>query len=472
MHIMKMHTSRRAARLAAYASAVALLVALPACDVNDRLLKAKDPDIINPSDVDSPDGAEALRVGAIQRWRLTTGGDNANGNDNTWLFGGLLADEWATASTFVQNDEVDERRTKLDNSTVTFAFRKLNRVRTAVNQAIPAMRKYKPTAATELAELYLARGFSELQLASDFCNGIPLSDASGDEVVYGTPKSVAEVFDIAIASLDSGLAELGTTTGTDATNIRNALHVAKARALLGVDRVADAAIEVAGIPAGFSYDHTFAASSGDNAIWGQPRNARRYNVGSNIEGNAHDLVVANNLPFFTAGDPRVPATYTISSKGDTTKSQDGDTYSRTTTLYGRETPVAVANYVDARLIIAEALLRAGNVQGMLDTLNALRANPPKLGDVQPAPMAALTDPGTPEGRVDLLFREKAFWTFSRGQRLGDLRRLIRFYGRTPENTFPTGEHYRGGTYGTDVNLPVPQEEFNNPNFTGCTNRNA
>jgi hypothetical protein len=82
------------------------------------------------------------------------------------------------------------------------------------------------------------------------------------------------------------------------------------------------------------------------------------------------------------------------------------------------------------------------------------------------------DPGTADARLNLLFREKAFWTFSRGQRLGDLRRLIRQYGRTPANTFPEGEHYRGGTYGPDVNLPVPQDEQNNPNFVQCTNRNA
>ena len=101
--------------------------------------------------------------------------------------------------------------------------------------------------------------------------------------------------------------------------------------------------------------------------------------------------------------------------------------------------------------------------------------PPKLSEVQPAPMAALTDPGTADGRNILLFREKAFWTFGRGQRLGDLRRLIRQYGRTDANTFPVGEHYRGGNYGADVTLPVPQDEQNNPNVPAggaCIDRKA
>jgi hypothetical protein len=38
--------------------------------------------------------------------------------------------------------------------------------------------------------------------------------------------------------------------------------------------------------------------------------------------------------------------------------------------------------------------------------------------------------------------------------------------------FPVGTHYKGGTYGPDVNLPVPQQEENNPNFTGCLDRSA
>jgi hypothetical protein len=91
-------------------------------------------------------------------------------------------------------------------------------------------------------------------------------------------------------------------------------------------------------------------------------------------------------------------------------------------------------------------------------------------------LPALTDPGTDSARVAQLFREKAFWTFSRGQRLGDLRRLVR---QDPYktwfnvgNSFPSGIHYRGGTYGTDVNLPVPSDEQNNnPKFHGCLDRN-
>jgi hypothetical protein len=66
-----------------------------------------------------------------------------------------------------------------------------------------------------------------------------------------------------------------------------------------------------------------------------------------------------------------------------------------------------------------------------------------------------------------MFRERAFWLFSTGHRLGDLRRLVRQYGRTVNTTFPSGTFHKGGTYGPDTNFPLPQSEENNPNVTAA-----
>jgi hypothetical protein len=111
---------------------------------------------------------------------------------------------------------------------------------------------------------------------------------------------------------------------------------------------------------------------------------------------------------------------------------------------------------------------------MIGILNDLRAEPPQLGEIEPDPMDPLAVPATQEDAVSLYFREKAFWQFGRGHRLGDLRRLVRQYNRAPDQVFPVGEHYRGGAYGTDMNLPVPQQEENNPELNGpaCIDRNA
>lgn len=459
------------------AAVVALLaVALPllqACSATEKLLEATDPDLIIPGNVESAAGADAVRIGTLARWRSATA---AGGDFGTYLFSGLLADEWATSSTFIQNDEVDQRNIRTNNSAITQIFRDNARVRTAANQAIRLLTEFSPTQAVQIAEMYLARGFAEMQLASDFCNGIPLSDAAGDAIVFGEPRPVADVFRTAIASFDSGLA-LATGSATEAVRIQNALKIGKARAQLGVNLVAEAAATVAGVPTTYRYDMTFLAASGSNQIWSQNPSSRRFSLGDSIEGRARNILVRNHIPFFTARDPRVPGTYTIGgtpTKPDTTLSQDGGTLSRTTSLWGRESPVAIAAGVDARLIEAEARWKANDIPGMMTILNALRSAPPVIGgSLTPSGLAPLATPASPDAALDLLFREKAFWTFSRGQRLGDLRRLIRFYGRTEENTFPSGPHFRGGTYGDDVNFPVPQEEESgNPSFKGCLDRNA
>ncbi|HJU68485.1 MAG TPA: hypothetical protein VJ650_09560 [Gemmatimonadaceae bacterium] len=455
-------------RAGARALAAAGLLAIGACDLTDSLLEVKDPDIINPDDVQNAEGAIALANGALDFFRNTTGG-----NESTWLFGGLLADEWSTSSTFVQNDETDQRKIQTNNSTITGMFRDLGRTRLGANLAIRGLKQYAPDPPRRIAEVYFARGFAEMQLAQDFCNGIPLSEIEGDVIIPGQPLTVAQVFERAIASYDSALA-LATATDTATVTVRRAALVAKARAMVGLNQVAQAAALIDSIPLSFAYNHTFAITSGDNILWSQPASARRYTVGDSLEGNARRDTVRNAIPFFTAQDPRLPVTYTIAANGrDTVKSQDGQTNSRTTTLYGRTTSVPVVNGLDARLIVAEARLRTKDFAGMMTILNGLRASPPKLGEVQPPAMAALAVPTDSAAAVSLFFREKAFWTFTRGQRLGDLRRLIRQYGRTEDTTFPVGTHYKGGVYGDDVNLPVPKnEEGNNPNFQGCLDRNA
>ena len=90
---------------------------------------------------------------------------------------------------------------------------------------------------------------------------------------------------------------------------------------------------------------------------------------------------------------------------------------------------------------------------------------------------ALTDPGTADARVNLLFREMAFWQFGRGYRLGNLRRLIRDYGRAADGSntggYPVGQHYKGGNFGVDLNLPVTTaEQTGNPKFSSCLDRKA
>ena len=113
-----------------------------------------------------------------------------------------------------------------------------------------------------------------------------------------------------------------------------------------------------------------------------------------------------------------------------------------------------------------------DINGMMTILNALRAASPTIAMTKIPVMAPLPTPANKTDATSLLFREKAFWTFGRGQRLPDLRRLVRQYGRTDAQVFPTGAYFKGGNYGTDENFPIPSQEQVNPLFTSCIDRKA
>ena len=242
-----------------------------------------------------------------------------------------------------------------------------------------------------------------------------------------------------------------------------------------------------GIPTTFRYDVTASLTGGTNTLWDQAASQNRYTVGDSVQGNARSILVKNAIPFFSANDPRVPAHYKIASErqghGEVAGRQSRSSF-RSTVLWGQSYGGRGRDGIDARLIEAEAALQAGNAAGMMTILNALRATPHAL--TAPSPTASGTHPGLDDagdggadrsGHArrprDLLFREKAFWTFGRGQRLGDLRRLIRDYGRAATRSFPVGSTIAGATYGADVNLPVTTGEQNgNPNFSQCLDRKA
>jgi hypothetical protein len=207
----------------------------------------------------------------------------------------------------------------------------------------------------------------------------------------------------------------------------------------------------------------------------------------------------NGYPYRSAKDPRVMVTLD-SANGHKFIGKSGDSlYAPRQYMSGAK--YTVASGIEARLIEAEAQLHDNDAPGWLTTLNALRTTgtytgvdtivvsvnttvtPPDTtfhydtawvaGTGGVGHLGPLQDPGTTDGRVDLLFRERAFWLFATGHRQGDLRRLVRVYQRAQEDVYPTGA-YRGGLgqYGVDVTAPIPQSEQANPHFTGCFDRNA
>jgi hypothetical protein len=313
--------------------------------------------------------------------------------------------------------------------------------------------------------MYFIQAYVENAIGEHYCSGVVFSTLVDGVEQYGSPTTTQGAFERALAHADSGLALITGSTAAD-VKARNALSLIRGRILINLNRPADAALAVAGVPTSYRYNMLHSQTTRDNQIWSYNNVARRYSV-STGEGT-------NGLNFATANDPRVP----VCTGGDAackaisvtkTDRDDGSTPFYVQRIWPlRDTPVAIESGVEARMIEAEAALRAKDYPLYVQKLNQARTE----GGVAGLP-ATLADPGDDVGRVNQLFSERAFWLFGRGYRVGDMRRLIRQYGRPANTVFPTGNWHKGGQYGGDVNFPIPQAELNNPNAgQGCTDRSA
>ncbi len=451
------------------AVAACVLIAAPAGCSRDTVLGVDNPDIVDPASLNSPDGADGLRIGAIKYFKFMTAAD-----ESSWFYGGLLVDEWKSADTFTQRDEADQRSVTEQNALVTVAYRDIHRARVQAFQAIASLQKWQPTAKAKVGEMFFVKGYAELQSSLDFCNGQPFADLSSGSAALGVPVSGDSAAKLALASFDSALT-YATATDSISQRVLYSAQVGRGRALLALGRLNEAGVAVASVPKTFSFNLTWPTTQGkeDNLIWTLANSAKRYTVQDSLDTQGG--VIPNALPFVSAKDPRVPVVRTIAKSGKQVTGFDGVTpWDAQQVFPFFNSVVPVASYVDAQLILAESQLAAGGT-GWLATLNALRTGPTNLGNVLVSGMAPLADPGTADKRIALLFRERAFWTFGRGQRLGDLRRELRVYKRPVEQVFPGQgaiNPRKNAPYGSDVNLPVPQAERNNAKFGGCTDRSA
>jgi len=459
----------RSAVAASTAVAVASLLAFACKDYTKELLQPENPGIVGTEAAGSPAAAAALRVGAIGRVKLLV---NCTSYECLWQETGTMTDEFKNADFQNTRQDIDQRSITSDNPTIPYT--QVTQARGFVITAIDAMKTYLPTNTADIGELYMSLGFIEMSMAEAYCNGIPLGSALNGNLVLGPPLSNADVYTIALAHVDSALAVM---TGTDAGTIfvRNGALAIKGRILTDMGQYAAAATAVASVPTAYQYVWTSdpGSNSDDNGIWGNISSTARISVADSFDiVNGGPNLIKNALPFASANDPRVPVK-PGSQVTPKVAAEDGSTPQFVQLIWGRDDPLPVSSGIDARLIEAEAQLQAANYTGMVATLNALRAAAPKIGNYQPTAMTALTTtPATKDAAATLFFREKGFWTFGRGQRLGDLRRLIRQYGRTEDNVFPKGVYFKGGVYGSDVNMPVPDAEKVNPQFTGCIDRKA
>ena len=427
------------------------------------LLEVEDPEYATPETITDAAAIPNAYAGALGLFQAAYSGEQFA--DSYINVSGLLSDEIRSSDTFPTRNATDRRDqfAIAQGNTSDQAYLDLHQARRALRVTSDAIATLldEGTADPRYGESKALEGFVYLALGEGFCSGVPFSQVVDGEFVHGEPLTTDEIFTAAVELFDDALA-------ADPDNHLAAIGKGRALANLGgAANLAAAAAAVEGVPTDYVFFIRHSATSArlQNAIWAQNSSNARYTQANN-EGT-------NGLNFRGADDPRTPW------------AEIGVGFDNATPLFAilrypeNSTDVPLATGVEARLIEAEAALAAGQPAEMIDILNDLRADVGSLMETMfedyeialaetettRETLDPLADPGTEAARVDLLFRERAFWLYMTGHRLGDLRRLVRDYGRTQEQVFPVGVWSGSNAYGDDVSLPLSFDEQNNPNWT-------
>ncbi len=368
-------------------------------------------------------------------------------------------------------------------------WRYLLQARSALLVALPDLVRYEPASSrSTVGDAYALVGYAELLVAEAYCAGTPLGEVlPGGTIQYGTPLTSDSLLGVAETHFDSAVAEAHGNAIVEAL-----AGVGLGRVLLDRGQYGTAAAAVQNVPTSFAYNVELEPNTGVGAA--QLPNLYAYGVQSLAFRffNVADQEGQNGLNFVSAHDPRLVLDTT------TYQTPDGAAWRLPTKFEANLSTIPLATGIEARLIEAEAALKAGQAGMWLTALNTLRNSGCAIPGVdstcalgtghvpgQTTGLSSLSDPGTDSGRVSLMFRERAFWLFGTGTRLGDLRRLIRQYGRDQSTVFPTGPYANGNNlhlpapipnYGSDVGLTLPTPAglavnglpaITNPNYKGC-----
>lgn len=426
-------------------------VALAGCDT-DELLEVEDPDRVSEGTLEDPDLIDIVVAGAIGDFTAAF-----SGGESYVTVTGLMSDELFASGSFTTRIATDRREqfTAQNGNTSDGTYIDLQVARRALTNAADDVAEFLGTDDDAYSRLKGLEGYTYLAFAEGYCSGVPISslDPETSEPVYGSPTTTNELLTDAVAIFDDAIASGGAFADLAA--------VGKGRALVNQGQYAAAATAVAGVATDFVYHVEHSDNAQTNAIFALQGNGR-YSI-SDMEGGA-----LNGLDFRSANDPRVQWFE------DPAGGFDANFPLFVSEKYNAfAAPVPIASGIEARLIEAEAALAGGQPGDMVTILNDLRSQVDDLmAVVQPdytnedgLTLDPLVDPGTEEARVDLLFRERGFWLFLTGTRLGDLRRLVRDYGRAAEEVYPSGTYVQGGNHGVDVVFEIDFDETNNPNYT-------
>lgn len=412
---------------------VLLGAVLPACNALDNALEVETPSRIPSATLTDPSNATLLVNGALADFDCAFG--------SYVVVGGLLTDELIDATPTANRWDYDRRTIQQEGGIYATSscqgigvYTPLSTARFTTESALRNLQGWTdeqvPNRTSLIATTAAYSGYSHLLLGEAFCSGVLLDST----LTAGGEVQREELFQRAVDRFTQAISA-AREAGND--SILNMALVGRARAYLDLGNKPAAAADAELVPEGFEKVATAsnASTRRQNRVYVQNQNVQLVSVGPDYR----------DLTFEGVPDPRVRVV-DIGEKGF-----DGSTEIYAQTKYaGFSSPIPIATWDEAQLIIAEADLAAGNPQGAVDIINTLHA---RAG----LPAFSSSDPGE---IMNHLIQERARELFLESQHLGD---VIRY--DLPFDPAPGADYPKGGSYGTTRCLPLPDvERLNNPNI--------
>lgn len=412
--------------------ALGLTVAMAACNALDDLLSVDAPSRVVADDLRNPAGAGLLAASVANEFRCTL----------TYYAtaSALTGNEWRDASNNSVLNIWDQRVHDTSGYGSQYAstdcgnnqpaiYQPLSRTRWLADETLSLLDGWDTSQVPNKAELEaqtaMYAGFTYTLFGESMCT-MAFDD--------GPEQMPADAFNLAIQRFDRAIA-----AGASG-DILDAVRVGKARAQLNLGQTTAAATTAQDVPAGFSFElqYSNAESVTRNKQW-------EFNI------DDENVTVAEpyrNVVYEGVPDPRIPVVDQM-----TTNPQTGIAIWTSDKYPDASSPVELASWEEAQLIIAEAAIEATDYQDAADIFDALHA---AVG--LPAYAGGLNETEL----MDQLVYERSAEMFLEGHHLQDLKRLnIPLFP-------PTGtDDGFGGAYGNQICFDLPATEFqNNGTITG------
>ncbi len=408
------------------------LAAAAGCDLFNNALEVQNPSNIPASGLETPGNAQLLVNGAVADFECAAGA--------YVVMGGLITDELRDATQTADRFPYDrrtmassDRRYAVNTCIGLGVYTPLQTARFSALNVLSLLQSWTdaqvPGRESLIATAQAYEGYSLVLRGEGFCTMVVSTLDANRERVYGGEISRDSVLKLAVAAFGDAIT---TAQAAGPADIVNMALVGRARAHIDLGQPALAAADAQQVAPGYV---KYATASDINS--------RRYNRVWQ-ENSATSTLTSLGAPYINMTDPRVP----LSFRGDSSVTK--------VPLYQQlkypqsSSPIRLAARDEARLIIAEADLAAGDLVGADSIISNFRARGGQG-------VFTSTDPDTVKAA---LYDQRSREFFLEGQHLGD---MIRFsVALNP----PAGVAYPGGgTYGTQVCLPLPDvEKQNNPNF--------